>query len=156
MLLQMYSPSGGFTFPHRQLLARLFSESYPKGYWVSRGSFDSALTSKNLHDAGKLKKNAWTLSALVNTASLQDRAGFPSTKREEDKIKHIEEELIENLAREKIRILNAIQTETHLSSADIHIVKVDLTDVSQPGYHNQIAALGFFATNDPISIYLKS
>ena len=147
VLLQLYSPSGGFTYPHRQLLGRIFSESYPKGYWVSRESFESALKRKHLHGAGKLKSNAWTLSALVNPTPLKER--FYSPDQEEEALASLEADLINNLAREKDRIVNAIKAEPGTENAKFHFLKVDLTDENQPGYESQIAALGFFATNNP-------
>lgn len=151
VLLQLYSPSGGFTYPHRQLLGKLFGESDPKGYWVSAEAFDSALKRKKIHYAGKLKRNAWTLSALVNVSEMNDgrEKYFPSIQSmdEEVLIANLENKLIEKLAREKVRIINAIKHELGATNIEFHFHHVDLTDESQPAYEPQIAALGFFATN---------
>jgi hypothetical protein len=141
VLLQLYSPSGGFTYPHRQLLGRLFNETYPKGYWVSRESFESALKRKNLHSAGKLRSNAWTLSALVDPAAFSES--------EHEAMVDFESKLINALSKAKLHIINGITNEPGTEDTIFHFVKVDLTDKSQPGYANQLAALGFFATNHP-------
>lgn len=151
VLLQLYSPSGKFTYHHRQLLGKLFGESYPKGYWVSQESFDRAMKRRKVYYTGKLKKNAWTLSALVNDSTLKDNdiRRYFSPGQEEEIIARLEAELIENLAREKIRIINALKAEPGAEDAEFHFVKVNLTDENEPGHEGTIKALGFFATNTP-------
>jgi hypothetical protein len=147
VLLQLYSPSGGFTYRHRQLLGKLFGESYPKGYWVSKESFDSAMKRRRIHP-GKLKSNAWTLSALVNPTTLRDNdiRKYFSPEQEDDILANLEAELVENLAKEKTRIIDAIRAEPDADNTEFHFVKVDLTD---PQGHDYIPALGYFATNSP-------
>lgn len=118
---------------------------------MSRESFESALRRKHLRSSGKLKSNAWTLSALVNAKALTENAlgQHFSPNQEREIIDTLEAELIENLDKEKARIINAIKTEPGTENSQFIFVKVDLTDQTQPEYENQIAALGYFATNIP-------
>lgn len=122
---------------------------------MSRESFEAALKRMKLRDAGKLRQNAWTLSALVNSIGLKEilaKIDFLSPLgpvQEEAILAKLEADLIENLAREKIRIINAIQSNPGTENTEFHFVKVDLTNEQQPRYENMITALGFFATNTP-------
>mmetsp|Transcript_9077 Transcript_9077/g.13652 ORF Transcript_9077/g.13652 Transcript_9077/m.13652 type:complete len:213 (-) Transcript_9077:154-792(-) len=141
VLFQLYSGSGGFTYPNRQLLGRLFGEVHPKGYWVNRESFDSSLKRKGLRSAGKLKANAWTVSALVCPKTRDGR------DVSEGLLTTTEKELIACIPIAREHIISTILEQPGLEHTHFNFVRVNLEDTSLPYHESQLAALGFFATN---------
>ena len=115
--------------------------TFDGGYWVSRENFDSAMKRKGIRSSGKLKSNAWTISALVS----------PTTKDRmicsDDDIAKFEGELIPMVSVAIDQVISAIRSERGLEHTKINHVEVDVTDSSLPYYENQLNALGFFATN---------
>ncbi len=133
-------------------LGRLFSEITPKGslineififpgYWVSRESFEATMKSLNLRGTGKLKCNAWTMSALV---SPHCRRSTPLNLQE---LEREERRLIEILPRAEAYVINEILIHPGLEQTKFNIIKTKLTDQTTPYYQDQLTMLAYFATN---------
>jgi hypothetical protein len=157
VMFQLYSGSGGFTYNNRQFLGKLFGGLDPKGnmqfqlyffhdmeppgYWVSRESFDAGMKRKRILSTGKLKSNAWTVSALVSQTATD------SIDCTEEEISQREKELIQMVSNAKEYVIAAIHSEPGLEHTKINFVEVNLMDQTLSYHENQLNALGFFATN---------
>lgn len=96
---------------------------------------------KAIRSTGKLKSNAWTVSAVVSHTAKDNE------ECTEEEISQREAELIQMVSKARDCVIEAIRSEPGLENTRINFIEVDLTDRYLPYYENQLAALGFFATN---------
>ncbi len=111
------------------------------GYWVSRESFEATMKSLNIRGTGKLKCNAWTVSALVSPQCRR------LTSISVQELEREERRLIQMLPRAEAYVINEILIHPGLEQTKFNIIKTKLTDQSTSYYQDQLTMLAYFATN---------
>jgi hypothetical protein len=95
----------------------------------------------NLRSVGKLKCNAWSVSAIVSPTT---RDGQEVSSND---IEREERRLIGLLPRAEAYIINEILIHPGLENTKFNIVKTMVMDQSTSYFQDQLAFLGYFATN---------